>query len=186
MAARVLLFDPAERFVVGTVGQPGDRTFFIQAETGSRLISVSLDKSQVQALADRLVIMLREIKQSNPLFTLKKLPKDDAPLTTPIEEEFRVGVIGIAFDDNAEKIQIDLQSFTEDSNETEDDLEFIDVDDLSDDQDVLRVIITPGQADQFSKRALIVINAGRLPCPFCGFPIDPRGHLCPRANGYRR
>ena len=186
MAARVLLFDPAERFVVGTVGQPGDRTFFIQAEAGSRLISVSLDKSQVQALADRLVIMLREIKQSNPLFTLTKIAKDDGPLSTPIEEEFRVGVIGIAFDDNTEKIQIDLQSFTEDSEESESDLEFIDVDDLSDDQDVLRVIITPGQAEQFSKRAHIVINAGRTPCPFCGFPIDPRGHLCPRANGYRR
>ena len=187
MSARVLLFDPAERFVVGTVGQPGDRTFFIQAETGPRLISVSLDKSQVQALAERLLMMVREIKQSNPLFTVQKIAKDDAPLTTPIEEEFRVGVIGIAFDDQAEKIQIDLQSFSEDdSSDSDDDIEFIDIDDLSDDQDVLRVVISPAQAQQFAKRAQAVVNAGRLPCPFCGSPIDPRGHLCPRANGYRR
>lgn len=187
MSARVLLFDPADRFIVGTVGQPGDRTFFIQAETGPRLISVSLEKTQVQALAERLTFMLREIKQSNPLFVISKLPKDDGPLSTPIEEEFRVGIIGIAFDDELEKIQIDLQSYSEESAQRDDeDIEFIDIDDLSDDQDVLRVVITPAQAEQFSKRAQIVVGAGRLPCPFCGSPIDPRGHLCPRANGYRR
>ena len=68
----------------------------------------------------------------------------------------------------------------------EEEPEFIDVDDLSSDQDIMRVLISPSMADQFAKRALSVVNAGRLPCPFCGGPIDMRGHLCPRANGYRR
>ena len=183
MTARVLLFDLPDRFVAGTVGQPGERTFFIQAQQGPRLISVSLEKSQVQALAERLTYMLKEIKQNDPTIVIARLPKDENPLSTPIEEEFRVGVIGLAFDTDSSQIQIDLQAI---SDQQDDEPEFIDVDDLSSDQDILRVRISPGQADSFAKRTMSVVSAGRQPCPFCGGPIDIRGHLCPRANGYRR
>ena len=183
MNHRVIEFQEPARFTVGTVGQPGERTFFIQVEDGSRLISVALEKSQVQALAERLLFMLKEIKQVVPTFKLKVLPRDDNPLSSPIEEEFRVGVIGIAYDQSSELIQIDLQAVADEGN---DESEFVDVDDLSSDRDILRVSITPHEASRFAKRAMTVIGAGRLPCPFCGGPIDSRGHLCPRANGYRR
>lgn len=181
MSARILLFDPVERFVAGTVGQPGERTFFLQARQGNRLISVSLDKSQVQALAERLLIMVREIKQSAPTMIVNRLPKDDGPLDTPIEEEFRIGAIGLAFDSVRELIQIDLQAISE-----EDEQEFVEVDNLSIDRDLLRVMISPSLAQHFANRAQTVVSAGRAPCPFCGGPLDIRGHLCPRANGYRR
>jgi uncharacterized repeat protein (TIGR03847 family) len=183
MSSQVLLFDRPERFIVGTVGQPGERTFFIQAQHGPRLISVSLEKTQVQALSERLIQMLREIKQSDSTLVITRLPKDDSPLSTPIEEEFRVGVIGLAFDSDQALIQVDMQAINENR---ESEPEFIDVDDLSGEQDILRVLITPSEADRFAKRAMTVVGAGRLPCPFCGGPIDVRGHLCPRANGYRR
>ena len=183
MTGRILLFDSPERFVAGTVGQPGERIFFIQAQQGPRLISVSLEKSQVQALAERLNFMLKEIRQSDPTIVITRIARDDNPLSTPIEEDFRVGIIGLAFDAESTQIQIDLQAIAEGD---EEEPEFIDVDDLSNDRDILRVRITPGMAEAFSKRAISVVGAGRLPCPFCGGPIDPRGHLCPRANGYRR
>lgn len=183
MSSQILRFELPERFTVGTVGQPGERTFFIQAQSGSRLISVSLEKTQVQALADRLRYTIRDIKQNNPAIGFSRLAKDDAPLSTPIEEEFRVGVIGLAFEAGTGLIQIDMQAVDE---KRDQDPEFIDVDDLTGDQDILRVLITPSEADRFSKRALIVVGAGRQPCPFCGGPIDISGHLCPRANGYRR
>ena len=183
MTSRVLIFEEPERFTVGTVGQPGERTFFIQARDRTRLISISLEKAQVQALSERLLYMVREIKQSDPTVVITKLQRDDAPLDTPIEEEFRVGVIGLAFDADKQLIQVDLQAVSEDE---QDEPDFIDVDDLSGDQDILRVMISPSVANQFSQRALSVVSAGRQPCPFCGGPIDLRGHLCPRANGYRR
>jgi uncharacterized repeat protein (TIGR03847 family) len=183
MSSQILRFDQPERFTVGTVGQPGERTFFIQAQSGTRLISVSLEKTQVQALADRLLYTIRDIKQNNPSIGFSRLPKDDAPLSTPIEEEFRVGVIGIAFDAENGLIQVDMQAINENSDQ---DPQFIDVDDLTGEQDILRVLITPSEADRFSKRAFIVVGAGRQPCPFCGGPIDIKGHLCPRSNGYRR
>ena len=183
MSSQILLFDQPERFTVGTVGQPGERTFFIQAQSGTRLISVSLEKTQVQALADRLLYTIRDIKQNSPGITISRLPKDDSPLSAPIEEEFRVGVIGLAYDAQSGLIQVDMQAINDNNDQ---DPEFIDVDDLTGDQDILRVLITPSEADRFSKRAFIVVGAGRQPCPFCGGPIDIKGHLCPRSNGYRR
>ena len=181
--ARITRFENPERFVVGTVGQPGERTFFLQVREGNRLTSMSLEKSQVQALAERLDFMVREIKQNDPTFILRSLARDDGPLETPIEEEFRIGVISLAFDTSVQKIQIDLQAVSESAEEN---IEFSD-DELSEkDLDLVRILLQPSEVDRFSKRAAIVVAAGRQPCPFCGGPLDPKGHLCPRSNGYRR
>jgi uncharacterized repeat protein (TIGR03847 family) len=182
MSGQLFLFDPAERFVVGTVGVPGERTFFLQARTGSRLISVSLEKSQVAALADRIQQIIREVRSSEPLTLFERVTRDDQPLETPIDEEFRVGVIGIAYLADRKLIEIDLQAIADSQSPEEDELLM----ENSDSQDILRVCISLGYSESFVKRAMAVVGAGRPPCPFCGAPIDPNGHLCPRANGYRR
>jgi len=179
---RIFLFDPVERFVVGTVGIPGERTFFLQARTGSRLVSVSLEKAQVAAIADRVLQILREIRLSEPLTVIERVGYDDQPLESPIDEEFRVGVIGLAYVSDRRLIEIDLQAITDSDNADDELLEI----DTSSDQDILRILMTLGYAESFAKRANTVVAAGRAPCPFCGGPIDPNGHLCPRSNGYRR
>lgn len=180
--SRIFLFDPVERFVAGTVGIPGERTFFLQARTGSRLVSVSLEKAQVAAIADRVLQILREIRLSEPLVVFEKVSYDDQPLESPIDEEFRVGVIGLAYVSDRRLIEIDLQAIMDSDSADEELLEI----DTTSDQDILRVLMTLGYAESFAKRANTVVAAGRAPCPFCGGPIDPNGHLCPRANGYRR
>ena len=183
MSARIISFEEPDRFITGTVGEPGERTFFLQVSEGPRLISVSLEKAQVQALAERLTLILKELRQSNSNLKIAALPRDDRPLDTPIEEEFRVGVIGLAVDSQSSHIQIDLQAVRENIGFSGDSSE---QDDLNLDQDILRIRISPSLATAFTKRAQSVVDAGRQPCPFCGGPIDTRGHLCPRANGYRR
>ena len=180
--SRIFLFDPVERFVAGTVGIPGERTFFLQARTGSRLVSVSLEKAQVAAIADRVLQILREIRQSEPLAVFERVAYDDQPLESPIDEEFRVGVIGLAYVSDRRLIEIDLQAIVDSDNADEELLEI----DTTSDQDILRILMPLGYAESFAKRANTVVAAGRAPCPFCGGPIDPNGHLCPRANGYRR
>jgi uncharacterized repeat protein (TIGR03847 family) len=180
--SRIFLFDPVERFVAGTVGIPGERTFFLQARTGSRLVSVSLEKAQVAAVADRVLQILREIRLSEPLAVFERVAYDDQPLESPIDEEFRVGVIGLAYVSDRRLIEIDLQAIVDSDNADEELLEI----DTTSDQDILRILMTLGYAESFAKRANTVVAAGRAPCPFCGGPIDPNGHLCPRANGYRR
>ena len=182
MSGQIHLFDPAERFVAGTVGVPGERTFFLQARKGSRLLSVSLEKAQVAALADRIEQILREVRNSEPLTLFERVERDDQPLESPIDEEFRVGVIGIAYLSDRKMVEIDLQAIADSQSPEDEELLM----ELSESQDILRVLIPLGYAESFTKRAIAVVGAGRAPCPFCGGPIDPGGHLCPRSNGYRR
>lgn len=187
MNTQMHLFDPPERFVCGTVGEPGDRTFFLQARSGSRLVSVSLEKSQVQAITERLAAMLREVRGVEPMTSILEIARDSEPLEGPIEEEFRVGLIGILYDAENQVIQLDLQEIPQQS--TAEDFEGDDLQDFAEDEGdrrLLRVRASLGQIKAFIRRADAVISAGRPPCPFCGGPIDARGHLCPRANGYRR
>jgi uncharacterized repeat protein (TIGR03847 family) len=166
------VFSRPERFVTGTVGEPGERAFYLQVRTSSQLMSVAVEKAQVQAITTRLDVMIAEIRKVNPLITIEKFPIDDAPLESPVDSEFQVGAMSLAWDEETSLICIELYELEEDEEES--------------DGEVAEINITIGMAAAFSTRSKAVVNAGRLPCPFCGIPIDPRGHLCPRANGYRR
>ena len=165
-------FNQPERFVAGTVGEPGEREFFLQIRSTARLISLSLEKAQVQAIATRMEVMIAEIRKGNPLVIIDKFPSDDAPLQTPVDPEFQVGAMSLAWDEEARLICVELYELEDDEEDSV--------------GDVVELNITLSMAAAFASRSKAVVNAGRLPCPFCGIPIDPRGHLCPRANGYRR
>ena len=107
------------------------------------------------------------------------LPSDDGPLELPLMEEFRVGAIALAWDHDGERVIIEAQ---EDSDEPVEPL----TDDVPEDGPaVLRVRITAAQARAFVRRALQLVSQGRPPCPLCGLPLDPAGHVCPRQNGHR-
>jgi uncharacterized repeat protein (TIGR03847 family) len=147
MTPIVYEFNPVERFVAGTVGAPGDRTFFIQARTGSRVVSVVVDKSQVIALGERTKIMLRDIKKTDPTIIVKSAEIDDYPLEQPIYEEFRAGVIAMAWDVENSVIVYELREITNTDNDSEDEIIF-DEEDLS--VDLLRVHVSPTQAAAFS------------------------------------
>ncbi|MBC7463654.1 MAG: DUF3090 family protein [Actinobacteria bacterium] len=185
MSGNIFLFDPVDRFIVGTVGQPGERSFYIQARTDNRLVAVLVEKDQVAALAARLGQMLRELKRADSSFAYSSIPKDDQPLESPIEEEFRVGAIALSWLDDRSLIAIDFQAVAT-LGDAESNIDDDDAKDLEENIDVMRVLLTPGQTEMFISRANVVVGAGRPPCPFCGLALDPRGHLCPRANGYRR
>lgn len=174
------VFEQVNRFTVGTVGLPGERTFFLQFRDGNAIISTSIEKSQVAAISERLMYMLKEIRLVHPLSERPQLIRDSLPLENPVLDEFRVGSIAIFYDEKSERIQIDLRELNTDDDDLEEDSL------LLDDVQVIRIFITPTQAKSFHDRAELVIAAGRQPCPFCGLPIDPQGHLCARANGYRR
>ena len=93
-------FTQPERFVSGTVGEPGERAFYLQVRANARLFSVAVEKAQVQAMSARLEIMIAEIRKSNPLMNIEKLPIDDAPLESPVEAEFQIGAMSLAWDDH--------------------------------------------------------------------------------------
>jgi len=173
-------FATVDRFTVGTVGTPGERTFYLQIRSGNTTLSTSIEKSQVAALSERLNFMLKEIRLAHPLIPRPELVRDSLPLDNPVFDEFRVGSMAIFFDEATSMIQIDLRELNIDDDEIDDDST------LLDDIEIIRIFISPSQAKIFQDRAELVIAAGRQPCPFCSFPIDPQGHICARANGYRR
>src|ERR1700710_110993 len=101
MTHQVHAFEPPERFVAGTVGEPGDRTFFLQARGGGRVVSVALEKVQVSLLAEKLEELLAEANKRFGASMPEPAPlpaHDNEPLDTPVDEEFRVGTLGLAFD----------------------------------------------------------------------------------------
>jgi uncharacterized repeat protein (TIGR03847 family) len=188
MASVIHSFDPPERFVAGTVGPPGQRTFFLQARAGARVTSVALEKQQVSVLAERIDELLDELLRNEEGGTIPAVSpvalEDNGPLEQPIVEEFRAGTMTLSWDASDERIVVEVFPFTEESvvepGTPEEEIE------EPEPEEILVVRLPAGLARAFSKRAQAVVGAGRPSCPFCGGPVDASGHLCPRANGFRR
>ncbi|MFL5778201.1 MAG: DUF3090 family protein [Chloroflexota bacterium] len=183
MTRRRFIFDPPDRFVAGTVGQPGQRTFFLQAREGSRVVSVALEKVQVAVLAERLGLLLTELAERGiaPEVEAPMLGDDAEPLDEPINEAFRAGALTLGWDGAAERVLVEARAVGEDGEAIDPD-----EDDEADDDgpDLLRVRMTAIAARDFVERATRVVSSGRPPCPLCGQPLDPQGHICPRRNGH--
>lgn len=238
MARRVHVFDQPARFVTGTIGQPGNRTFYLQARDGARIVSVSLEKVQVAVLAERLGALLDELERRGIVAT-RAMPRtptpeapaapavdsagdqapvgsggsggsgasaeagaashdadtgpepgtdrddaDDRPLDEPLNEVFRAGTLSLGWDADDERIVIEAREITdEDEGEDPEDAIRESADDDPDGPDLFRVRVEASVARRFVEGAVRVIGAGRPPCPMCGQPLDPQGHLCPRRNG---
>ena len=174
MSSQQWSFDQPDRFIVGTIGAPGEREFYFQIRQKNILVSLATEKSQATALAERISTIIREIKKSAPLSAVNPAPVDDLPLELPLDSEFVVGAIGIAFDPSQLEIEISFRA--EDAYEVEEE----------DSGPLVEIHLDLSMALAFAQRTMALVAAGRPLCPFCISPIDPRGHLCPRANGYRR
>ena len=194
MAILVHRYDAPDRFVAGTVGQPGERTFFLQAREGNRITSVACEKQQVSVLAEHLDKVLDEVVRRSAgeidVPPASAAARDVDPLDAPITEEFRVGTMTIAWDPSIDRIVIELFSNVDsEEDESEDDpaprAAEAESSEINADE-VFVVKITASYARDFVARAQALVAAGRPPCPFCLQPLDPNGHVCPRANGYRR
>lgn len=226
----MFIFDPPDRFVAGTVGEPGQRTFFLQARKAGQVVSVVLEKVQVQVLAERLDQLLDELEArglTKP--SADGTAVDSEPLDEPLNEAFRATTLTLGWDVDAERVlvearaepvEIEIESAEDDDEDEEDEgsgslraagaaLGAADAEEAEGDvaestidaslaasiiaafeklgedgPDVLRVRVTAEAARSFVERAAKVVAAGRPPCPLCGQPLDPQGHLCPRRNGH--
>src|SRR5439155_27344937 len=138
MSRQVHLFDRPQRFVAGTVGEPGDRTFYLQASASGRTVTVALEKVQVSLLADRLEELLSEVQRRLGVSMPEAAPSEDLdPLETPVEEEFRVGAMGLAWDGDEQLVVVEAQAA---GDEPADEATILE--DVEEGPDVLRVGIT--------------------------------------------
>lgn len=183
MSRVIHVFRTPDRFIAGTVGEPGERAFYLQAVQEARVVSVLLEKQQVQVLAERVGALLEEVARrfGADVGTETEDVGDLQPLTTPVEEEFRVGTMGLGWDSEASAVVVELLAATEDEID-----ESVVLDDTEEGPDAVRVFLSPEQAREFAARSGRVLSAGRRPCPLCNEALDPAGHVCVRTNGYRR
>lgn len=151
------VFEYPERFVVGTVGQPGDRAFYLQATADGAVVTVGLEKSEVSALAQGMVTLLESVGQGE--VRPGPRPVDRAPLDTPFSEDFHVSELSVAWD--GERVVVEAGDG---------------------EQSRLRVALSVGETLAFVNRAETVVAAGRPECVLCGRPAGADGHFCPRLN----
>jgi uncharacterized repeat protein (TIGR03847 family) len=162
-------FDEVAAFTVGTVGRPGERTFLLQARGEGQRVTVKCEKQQTAAI----VQYQRRVLADLP-------PAEDRPLAAafelrdPIDAAFVVGPIGLGYDRSSDRVLIQLEEVGDVDEEGEP------VED--DDRGHVRLYLSRGQAAAFCDHADAVVEAGRPPCQWCGLPIDPDGHACPRMN----
>ncbi|HOB05827.1 MAG TPA: DUF3090 domain-containing protein [Propionibacteriaceae bacterium] len=182
-------FDDPDRFVTGTLGEPGARVFYLQARQDGRIVSVVVEKEQVRAMADHFDTTLEQVARLDDeveIPPVRDTARDLAPLELPLVEEFRVGTIGIGWDISSRRFFLELSSVVE-VESTNDPVDLLAaVTEPPEPDESLTILLTPEQARDFVPRARYFVQAGRPPCPFCQQPIGPGGHICPRADGYRR
>jgi uncharacterized repeat protein (TIGR03847 family) len=161
-------FDEVDAFTTGTVGRPGQRTFFLQVRAEGEQVEVKCEKQQASAV----VQYLRKVLSDLP-------PADDRPLpgsfelVQPVDAAFVLGPIGLGYDRSGDRILVQLEEVGEVDEEGNR---------IDDGGGHVRLSLTRGQATAFCDHAEQVIEAGRPDCQWCGHPIDPDGHACPRMN----
>lgn len=186
-------FDWPDRVVIGTVGRPGERTFYLQARTGARSASVALEKEQSALLADTIEELLARLaadgasRVSVPAETPVELIDND-PLDQPVEEQFRAGILRLGWEPRTAQVVIEAYpvELTDDDDADDPDDDAVDL--VSDQEppepsEMLVIKMPVGTARAFVERTRQVVRAGRPACPRCGQPMDPDGHLCDLPDG---
>ncbi len=167
------VFDSPDRFVVGTVGQPGERDFYLQASSRGQVVTVGLEKAEVSALAEGLTTLLTQVRRAAgvDLPEAREIYVDLAPLDAPFEEDFHLGQLTVSWD--GKRVLVEAAGTAPGGPaRTEGDAEL----------DTLQVSLSLDQTTAFVERARSIVAAGRPPCVLCGRPDGPSGHFCPRLN----
>jgi uncharacterized repeat protein (TIGR03847 family) len=159
-----------DRFTAGAIGEPGQRVFYLQAEAGGQLVTLQCEKQQVAALAQYFAELLADLP--SPPDT--ELPVD-MELHSPVEPEWIVGQIGVVFDEGRDRMVVRADELLLEEEAPDDET-----------PGMARVALTRAQVHAFVVRAAQLVAAGRPPCPLCGRPLDPEGHMCIKTNGHRK
>jgi uncharacterized repeat protein (TIGR03847 family) len=165
-------FPSPNRCVIGTVGQPGERAFYLQVSQDHRLATLAIEKMQAALLVDRLDELLTQVGALGHPVAAETM--DNEPLITPIVEDFALSAMSLSWDSDSQCVILECETRSDES--------VLPVDNVV----IVRAVLTASAASEFIRRTRSVLAAGRPPCPLCSMPLEPSGHICPRANGYRR
>lgn len=174
MPGQVIELNPVSHITTGFVGQPGKRVFYLQASKGVQVVSVILEKLQVEALAEGVEQFLRDLKQRHADLVEPDVHyrAERMALKLPMDPVFRVGQIGLGYDEENDLVVLVATEILNEGHE-------------QDEASVVRVFATRAQMLEVAQHGHAIVGQGRPNCPLCGQPIDSEGHFCPRRNGHR-
>lgn len=176
MPRRVIVFEEPDRFLPAAVGTPGDRSFYLQASQGAATVTVGVEKVQVAELGRRIGEILVAVGQAGG--TAMTDAAEMPAIEQPVVPLFRVGALTLAWDPERSSVLIEARPIDEEG-------EYPEVaDEDPSGPDLVRVWLDAAAARRFAVQAAALVAAGRPLCPFCGQPLDPAGHFCPRMNGH--
>jgi uncharacterized repeat protein (TIGR03847 family) len=173
-----------DRITAGAVGEPGERTFYLQARTGTELVTLMLEKQQVELLSASILDILSRVGKE----TAEGPSEEELELEEPLEPVWRVGRLSIGYEEERDRMVLELEELVpeeEDEEEGEEEGEQGGVMPELPEPDRIRMWATREQMLALSRHGAAVAAAGRPRCEFCGNPIDPEGHTCPAMNGHR-
>jgi uncharacterized repeat protein (TIGR03847 family) len=182
---------PVDRITADAVGEPGQRTFYLQVRAGDDLITVVVEKEQVMLLSQSVLELLADV----PLET-GSLDETALELEEPVDPRFRAGRLSIGYDPDQDRFLLEITEYDPDEDEdqdeeddagdeTEEDLVRALTEELAGDRETIRLWASREQMLALSRHGAEVAERGRPTCRFCGNPIDPEGHVCPATNGHR-
>ncbi|MDO5754418.1 DUF3090 domain-containing protein [Arthrobacter sp.] len=179
MPSRIHEFDWPDRAVVGTIGLPGARTFYLQVRAGTQVVSVALEKQQAALLAEKIDEILDQLStvEGNPFSVPTSTPIElvDNEQLEAVQEQFRTGAMSLGWDPTTAQVVIEAHPITTvDADDNDASLE----EDGANETEMLLVRIPVGTARAFAMRTREIVGAGRPTCPLCGYPMDADGHIC--------
>ena len=165
---------PVSRLTTGAIGPPGKRVFYMQASTEEQTVTLIVEKQQVQSLAIGLEEFLSDLHTRLPDLPETSAEYDQAEMTLeePLDPLFRVGQIGLGYDEEADLLVLVMRELLPDQTNPEE-------------AAIARFWCTRSQLRAMCQWGLEVASRGRPICGNCGEPIDPEGHFCPKRNGHK-
>jgi uncharacterized repeat protein (TIGR03847 family) len=174
MAGILYEVNPVRSITTGFIGQPGRRVFYLQAQGAGEVVTVIVEKQQVEALATGIEQFLTELDEKFP--DLPEASADYVPsamqLKVPVDPAFRVGQLGLGYDQDRDLLVLVAQEIVVEGRDPEE-------------ANTARFFATRSQMRALGAYGLELVKQGRPTCGNCGQPMDPEGHFCPRSNGHK-
>jgi uncharacterized repeat protein (TIGR03847 family) len=158
--------EPVDRITADAIGEPGERTFYLQARKGAELVTILVEKQQVELLSSSILEILARVGKE----TAQGPPEEEMDLEEPIDPSWRAGRLSIGYLEDRDLLLLEVEEALEEDEERE--------------ADRVRLWATPEQMLSLSRHGALVCARGRPKCQFCGNPLDPEGHACPAMNGH--
>jgi uncharacterized repeat protein (TIGR03847 family) len=173
--------EQVDRITADAVGEPGSRTFYLQMRTGAEIVSVLLEKQQLQLLASSIEELLGQLERATDV-----APGAEGGLEEPLEPLWRVGRLSLGYHEDLDLVLLEVEELVPEDEESEEETDVAPeaVPEPEPERQRIRVWATREQMLGLARHGSAVVAAGRPLCQFCGNPLDPAGHTCPAMNGH--